>query len=818
MKATLISFLLIYITKTATGQITGKVTDSTGQPLPFANIILLKGTDSSFLKAVLPGEKGAFSIDGLGAGTYLLRISNAGYRDWHSSLLSVDNQPFAIDLGNTLLKADARELKAVVVQSTKQLFQQQPFGITVNTEASLLTKGSSVLQVLERSPGVALDYRNNSLSLNGKQGVIVMLNGKATRMASDQVIALLAGMNADNVEKIELMTSPPAGFDAEGNAGIINIVLKKNRKKGTNGSISVTAGYGWREKASASMNLAHNTARFNLYGSYSFLHDRAYSELFIPSAQNMPVLGGELEVLVWDTTRATQQNHDLTLGMDWKINTRNTAGISVSLGNSARTSSNLSNSDFTILPDSLLFYNGYITGTNRWKNLSGNIYLERKLSEQQQINFTFDYLRFRNSSPTEVRSNFVNSQGNTGDNDSMFSPRQRGFANTTIRAAVIKIDHTRQLTKELRMDGGIKGTYTRTSSGSGINSLVNDEWITRNETLNNITVAEPIIAAYTSLTAALEDDIHLVAGIRYEYSATQMKDALTKEKLVERKLGALFPNISISRKWNERSELVLSWSKRISRPSYNDLASFIRYSDPTAVFTGNPLLKPAITNNIDLRYNYRSYGFALLYSHDNNPIIRYQITESPGRELLYVSPQNMAWQHNLNVQANIPVKAARWWNMNYSMTGGWRQFRITHTKQAFEKSYYAWSANFSQSFKMPKQFSAELSGWYNSMSYNGTIRVEHMGAINLGIKKELKNNKGSFQLSVTDLFRTMKIHTAYGSLTEEAFSIRNNVYINLESSKSPIFKLTYSRSFGTGHNQHKQAGSAKDEKERVRND
>jgi iron complex outermembrane receptor protein len=818
MKATIITLLLVCFVKITAAQITGKVTDSTGQPLAFANIILLKGTDSSFLKAVLPDEKGLYSIAGLGAGSYLIRISNAGYENWHSPLFKIDTQPYIINLGTTTLKADAKELEAVVVQSAKQLFQQQPFGITVNTEASLLTKGSSVLQVLERSPGVALDYRNNSISLNGKEGVMVMLNGKLIRMASDQVVALLAGMSADNVEKIELMTSPPAGFDAEGNAGIINIVLKKNRKKGTNGSVSLTAGYGWREKAAASINLAHNTARLNLYGSYSFFRDRAYSELFIPSAQNMPVLGGELEVLVWDTTRATQQNHDLTLGMDWKIDPGNTAGINLSLSNSARSSSNFSNSDFTIFPDSLLFYDGYITGTNRWKNLAGNLYLERKLSEQQKINFSFDYLWFRNNSPTEVQSSFVNSQGDTGNNDSMFSSSQQGFANTTIRTAVIKIDYSNQLNKKMQMDWGVKGTYARTASSSGIKSLVDNEWITRNETLNNITVAEPIVAAYTSFTAALNEDIHIVAGLRFEYSSTQMKDAVTKEKLVERKLGALFPNISLTRKWNERSELILSWSKRISRPSYNDLASFIRYSDPTAVYTGNPLLKPAITNNLDLRYNYRSYGFAFLYSLDNNPIVRYQITESPQRQLLFVSPQNMAWQHNINLQASIPVKVTTWWNMNYSVIGGWRKFRVIHTKQLVEKAYYAWSANFSQSFKIPKQFSAEISGWYNSMSYNGTIRVEHMGALNLGIKKELQNNKGSFQLSVTDVFQTMKIHTSYGSLTEEAFSIRNNVYIDLESSKSPIFKLSYTRSFGSGNNQHKQAGSAKDEKERVRND
>jgi hypothetical protein len=203
-----------------------------------------------------------------------------------------------------------------------------------------------------------------------------------------------------------------------------------------------------------------------------------------------------------------------------------------------------------------------------------------------------------------------------------------------------------------------------------------------------------------------------------------------------------------------------------------------------------------------------------------NPIARYQITESPLKDVLYVSPQNLQWQNNLSFQANLPWKVGNWWSMNYSFVGSWRQFKEDYTQQPVEKTYFSYSLNFSQSFTLPKNFSAEISGWYNSWHYNGTVKIAGLGALNAGIKKELNNNGGSFQLSVSDLLRTIRFNAYYGTLTEEAFSIKNHVDFNTESAKMPIIKLTYSRSFGssTGKNQRKQGAGSEDERDRIRKD
>ena len=816
MKIFLFNLLFFSLAQTAFGQVLGKITTVDGQPIPFANVLLLKSSDSSLVKAGLTNEEGVYQLENTLPGKYMIRLSSIGYQTWSSPVFELTASLKSKDFGAQVMLEDKKQLGEVVVRAEKPLYQQKPEGTVINVESSVLTKGSTVAEVLERSPGVIIDQQNNGISLNGKSGVAVMLNGKLMRMSGEQVINLLKGMSANDIEKIELLTAPPAGYDAEGSSGIINIVLKKNRKRGTNGTVSVTTGYGWGEKATATINLAHNTKRVNIYGNYSYLRDRTYSNMFITSSQNMPQFGGQLDVVFWDTANATQNNHDVTAGVDFTINPKTVIGGSINLNLSSRTAANNTHSNYTVLPDSLLFYNGYINGTNHWKNIISSFYAEKNIGQGKKINLNLDYLRFTNNSPTDVESFFVNKDGiQTGNNDSLFAPRQKGFANTTIQVGVVKIDYSSQLSKKLKLETGAKASFMRSVSSSRIESLVNNEWVSRPETVDDLLMKESIGAVYASVSAQLNTRTTLIAGARYEYALTNMLHPVTKENLVNRRRGVLFPNLLFSTRLNDYAELQLSFSKRISRPSYNDLASFVRYSDPTAIYTGNPLLKPTITHALKLGYNYRSYALTLLFSRDDYPIARYQITESPQKNLLYVSPQNITWQNNITFQTTLPVKLNNWWNMSYSFIGGWHRFKVDYTVQPATKTYLNWNVNFSQTFTLPKKFIVEVSGWCVSPFYNGSTKLGSMGALSSGIKKELKNNRGTIQLTVSDFLRSFQINSYYGTFAQEAFSIRNHVHINLESRVFPIFKLTYTKSFGTAM-QSQRNQSAKDESDRIR--
>ncbi|SEO64147.1 Carboxypeptidase regulatory-like domain-containing protein [Mucilaginibacter gossypiicola] len=291
MKTLSISLLFICLLQGVKAQVSGRVTTANGQPLAYVTVSLIKAADSSSVKSMLTTEEGAYSIADVPAGNYRLKLSSMGYQTWSSSPFKISGNKEAKYLAVIVMKEDTRQLGEVVVKASKPLYQQRSDGLVVNVENSVLTKGSTALEVLERSPGVAIDHRDNGILLNGKSGATIMINGKLVRMPLAQVTNLLNGTSADNIEKIELLSTPPSGYDAEGSAGIINIVMKKSKKQGTNGSYSLTGGYGMGEKGTASFNLNHNTKNINLYGSYTFQHDRTYTDLFITGSQYMPFIG-----------------------------------------------------------------------------------------------------------------------------------------------------------------------------------------------------------------------------------------------------------------------------------------------------------------------------------------------------------------------------------------------------------------------------------------------------------------------------------------------------------------------------------------------
>ncbi len=821
MKAVSLFLLLTGLCDLTYGQVSGRLITAAGQPIPFANVVLLSSPDSTFLQATLTDENGDYRLDAEAGGAYQVRASSLGYRSWQSPIFSLTTGQMINDLGSQVMLEDLQLLDEVAVRASKPLFQQTPEGTVVRVESSPMSKGSSALQILERSPGVHIDYRNNGIALNGKGGVAVMINGKLLRMSADQVLALLNGTSGNDIATIELLSTPGARYDAEGSAGIINIVLKgyDSPTKGTTGSVTLTAGYGRAEKGSGSISLAHNMEKLSLYGSFSVFYDRTYSDMYIDSWQNMPALGGQLYVSASDTTRIVQNNHDFTLGTDIRLGGKTTLNININGNSSKRRSTDVNQSSYTIDPDSTLFFDGVITGTSRWRSWINSVDLQTKWKDSRTFRATADYVDFTSTNPSQVMSSFLNEAGgNAGNNDSLFAPHQRGFASTAIRVGVGKVDYTQQVSARLRLEAGLKASYTRNKSMAGIESLVDDHWISRTETADEILMRESIAAGYLSANYRLNADMTLSAGLRYEHSRTLMNNTENAERIVDRKAGVLFPNIAFTKKIADESEFLFSYTKRIGRPSYNDLASFIRYSDPSAVYTGNPLLRPTITHNLKIGGSIRGKSLHLVLSREGHPIAGYQITEGPRRNLLYISPQNLLWQKSINLEAGLPLSISGWWNMSYGFTGGLRVFRAVHTREPVQKSYFGYSLNMTQSFKLPARFSAELSGWYNSVSYNSTVRVGGMGAVNAGMKKELRNNRGSLLLSVTDVFRTMKINTYYGTIAEEAFSIRNHVSINTESRVASVIKFTFTKSFGRQNavSAEKRDQSRKDELYRLK--
>lgn len=584
MKYFALNLLMFIVCQPILGQVSGHLRTAAGQPIPFANVLLLKSPDSSLVKAALTDEAGHYQLAVSDTGTYFVRSSSIGYQNWRSPVFVLTSAQLSKELVEQILREDTRQLGEVVIRAQKPLYQQTAEGTVVNVESSVLSKGSSVIQVLERAPGVSIDYRNNTITLNGKSGVTVLLNGKLMRMSMEQLVAFLGGLSANDIEKIELLATPGARYDAEGSAGVINIVLKKSTKLGTTGTYSLTGGYGVGEKGVGSISLTHNQEAINLYGSYTFVHDRSYSFLDGSSTQTMPLLGGPLRILFSNQAHSVQNNHNATLGIDARLNARTTLGGSLLYANLATASTALNERAFTIGPDSVLHFSSAVQGTNRWKNLLASTYLERQVGRQGKLTANLDYLHYTNAIPTEAHNTL--STGNSaevGTGTALFAPEQRGTAQTTIQVGVAKVDYAHPLGKNVTMELGGKGVYTTDASMSDLTSLINGVWVRRSATATAIHMWESIGAAYASLQAQLNPRTTLTVGARYEYSRTHMVERATQATLVDRRLSQLFPNLLVSRRVGNEAEWQLAYTKRISRPSYNELASFVNYKDRKSV-------------------------------------------------------------------------------------------------------------------------------------------------------------------------------------------------------------------------------------------
>ena len=275
MKTLVFLFVLIQIVVVAfkkvqaQGHLHGIVTDKKGNPLINANVLLLKPSDSSLVKGTVTSEKGVYAFQNIPFGKYIILSTFTGFENAYSEMLTI-NGTKTISVDVLKLVETSVQLGNVNVQGKKPLFEQKIDRMVVNVASSITAPGNTVLEVLERSPGIVVDHQNNTISMNGKDGVVIMMNGKISRVPISSLVQMLAGMSAGNIEKIELITTPPANYDAEGNAGFINIVFKTDTQFGTNGSYNATLGYMKGFLTEGGINFNHRKGKLNLYGDYSF--------------------------------------------------------------------------------------------------------------------------------------------------------------------------------------------------------------------------------------------------------------------------------------------------------------------------------------------------------------------------------------------------------------------------------------------------------------------------------------------------------------------------------------------------------------------
>jgi len=759
-------------------QVSGLVQDANNEGVPFANVLLLRANDSTLVKGAISSETGTFVIADVPQDNYYVQSSVIGYQGVQSEVFELSSN-FSVP---NLILVEGESLDEVLVVAEKPLFTQKVDRMVINVEGSIVSSGGTALEVLERSPGVVVNRQSNSISVVGKDGVVVMINGKTSYVPAESLVQLLESMSSDNIKSIELITTPPANFDAEGNAGFINIVLKKTADLGLNGSYSLSAGYGDGETTSDNINFNYRKDKINLFGSYSFSIDKRsqYFETTRQFVENDTVKG-----VATETNRdPRQRNHNLRLGLDVQVSEKTIMGVLVN-GFDNRWSMDAFNENFESANGTPISFVDIVNEeVNQLRHFGANYNIKHNFTEDEFISMDFDYLYYKFENPTNYTNSFF-------DGNRMFINTEllRSDKTTPITTLVGKLDYSKKANDKLNYQAGVKATKSDLENDVSVENQVNGAFVIDPTLTNFSELDESILAAYAAADYSFDEKTTAKVGLRYEYTNSELVTN-TQGKVVDRTYGIWFPSVFFNRKITEDLNMNLSYSKRITRPTFNDLAPFVIFFDPNTFISGNASLQPAISNTFKYDINYKSYFLSFGYTDQDASIASFQetIDEETGR--LFFVADNLDYTRTFSIIAGIPVKIASWWRTQNNFTFIKQKVRAFYLGEPVIQDLGNFSANSTHSFKISDSFSAELSGFYNGPSFFGTARYEEVYGINIGFQKKFSDKWGTLKFSINDALDSVEFIGGTDLPDQNIFT--RNVF----DFSNRTFTLTYTRNFG----------------------
>jgi hypothetical protein len=798
--------------QTKTNAISGSVTDG-NNILSAATVSLLNQKDSSLVKMTVSDKSGKFHFEGVKDGPYLVSVSAIGFEQTYSK--GFETKGTAIDLSVINLRQASSEMKAVTVVAKKPMIEQKIDRMIVNVDAAISNVGTNALEVLEKSPGVQVD-KDGNISLKGKQGVMVMLDGRPTYLTGPELANLLKGMQSSQLETIEIMTNPPAKYDAAGNSGVINIRTKKNKMKGFNGSFTLGVGQGSYFKTNESLNINYRNNKVNLFGSYSLGWNNNFQELDI--ARRFKDGNKDLVAIFEQNSlmKSRRLNNNLKVGMDYFLNKKTTLGF-VASGFMNPEENTGTNTSYLMSPtrqiDSIVTSNNIIK--ENWNNASLNLNVRHQYdSTGREITADVDYIRYDANSD----QNFLNST---------FSPtwikrydeKLRGDLPVQINIYTAKVDYTYPLKKDSKIEFGAKTSFVNTENKAKYFEDVNGEWEIDYRKTNFFNYKENVNAAYVNFNKQFTPKIGVQAGLRFEntnYDGYQYGNPSRNDSSFSKTYNDLFPTVYVSYKADKNNQFAVNFGRRIDRPAYQDLNPFLFFIDKYTYGQGNPYLRPQYSNNVELSHIYKDFLTTTLnYGVTNNLFIEtFDQADDINGEYNYITifrQGNIGRMTNAGISMNVQKSVTKWWTSMIYSNYNYRKFNGLVNNEMVEVEAGNFVTNINNQFKFSKGWSAEISGWYRTKGIEGQIIIEPMGACNVGIGKQVLKNKGTLKLNVRDIFYTQ---VAKGQINFESTEASFQNYRD-----SRVVNVTFSYRFGkpmNGGNSQRKKGGANEEQNRVK--
>jgi hypothetical protein len=804
MKKSVLTFLAIAISLISHAAeeplLSGKVLDEKGDASPYATVSLKKSEDSSLVKSEMTDEKGNFAFHRLHEGSYYLEIQMLGYEKLVRKNITITGTQ-SVELGGLALTPASHTLKAVTVQAEKPFIERQLDKTVVNVEHSPIHAGSSILEVMEKLPGVSVN-QDGVISLKGKQGIVVMMDGKPTQLPAQDLGNMLRGMPSSHIQKIEIITNPSSKYDAAGNAGILNIITRKNRMQGLNGSVTAGYGQGRYEKYNTSFSLSYKNKWYNLFLTYGYAHRKGFNNLRL--TRNF--FSNDSLKEVFETNNYIIfpfRNHTPRAGADFTLSEKTSLSV---LGSGViNRFSPAADNHTDILNGSLNKINAFDftnRSTDRWYSYSVNTQLRHRFdTAQKELSVDLDYAAYSNSSDQifvtvtkDAKENFIRSFTLLGD--------QKG--NLTIYSA--KADYSQPFGKSVSFETGWKSSYVKADNDIRFyNGIIMPSSLDSGRS-NHFIYRENINALYASVRKEA-GKTSLKAGIRTEHTLAEGEQLFTGQTF-DRNYIQIFPSLFAEHKLNERHSLSMNLARRIDRPAYQQMNPFRRMIDATTYAEGNPYLLPQLTYNAELTYGFRSSFFITLgYSRTTDNITDVLI-QDPGKRETIQSVVNLYRFNYYNINLSYSKKLLRWWNTNTSLLSFYGIYTGSIRNYSIDQGRPSLNISTSNSFSLTESFSLECNFFYWHQNLYGVTLLKEMYNLSLGLQKSLLKKRGAVTLNISDILWKAYPRgiTNFGNVDEYWSSRRD----------SRVISLNFSYRFGNAQGPRmRKATGADEEKKRT---
>jgi iron complex outermembrane recepter protein len=781
----------------AQGSLSGKLVDGQDKPVSYATVTLFRG-DSSVVNGALSDDQGKFTIENTQAGTYKLRVSAIGFTERNIPGIQITADAPNKNLGPIKLTANAQALKEVTITGERALMEMSVDKKTFNVEKNLTSAGGSASDVLQNVPSVSVDADGN-VSLRGKGGVTILIDGKPSTLFGGDAASALQSMSANSIESVEVITNPSAKYDAQGTTGIINIITKKDKKFGFNGS--VTAGAGTKDKYNGSLSLNARNRKWNFFLNSSnrlnpntnvtttnihrFTNDTAsnvYESYIRQFNGSFNTIGAEYTI---------DKHNSVTLTENINLRGFKNAGYADYITNAGSWNTNrLRYAENAVSPSSISSSLDYKhTFSKKKEELTANITAVKTFVKRTQTYTTID-----------TPANFVQSAPSTGSNASING----------------QVDYTTPfMTKTGKLDAGLKTQLTFFESSNNPYKGTAGNLNTFDVSLYNAyKYNQQIHAAYVSYSDQ-KGKWSYQGGLRAEdaiYTGNTdtintVSGARNKGKEFTNSFFNFFPSVFFSYQLPKQQSIYLSYTRRTNRPDFRQLLPYYDISNPQDTTSGNPNLQPEFINNTELSYN-KTYEkghniiLSTYYLYTQNIIQSYRRSNAENTNT-FTRPENLNYGITYGVELIAHAQITKAWeataNFNYFQNeiNGDNLFNGIG-KNTLNNSGNSWFGKVNTSVKLPMGFSLQVNGNYEAPKAVAQGNLKESYWVDVAVRKNLWKGKGNIVLNVSDIFDTHKYTTTYGLDGYNQMMYRNR--------ETRIGNLTFTYRFGKTPDNSKQGG------------